>query len=89
MTSARRTSRAAAQVPISDLNPGEPQDLWLDLGKPESRAVRNPLDVGVQARPLPTWEGLGFRTHSDPMSETAALALPSGTCMWACRRALC
>lgn len=38
-------------MPISDLTPGEPQDLWLDLGKPESCAVRNPLDVGVQARP--------------------------------------
>lgn len=43
---------SGAQVPISDLTPGEPQDLWLDLGKPESRAVNNPLDVGVQASPL-------------------------------------
>jgi len=37
-------------VPIKDLQPGEPQDLWLDLGKPETRAVRSPLDVGMQAR---------------------------------------
>ena len=51
-TSAASTWRLAAQVPISDLTPGEPKDLWLDLGKPESRAVNNPLDVGVQARPL-------------------------------------
>ncbi|KAK9843817.1 hypothetical protein WJX81_007480 [Elliptochloris bilobata] len=36
------------QVPISNLAPGEPRDLWLDLGKPETRAVRNPLDVGMQ-----------------------------------------
>lgn len=37
-------------MPIKDLQPGEPQDLWLDLGKPETRAVRSPLDVGMQAR---------------------------------------
>ena len=52
VTLAARVCGLAAQVPISDLTPGEPQDLWLDLGKPESRAVNNPLDVGVQARPL-------------------------------------
>ena len=39
-----------AQVPIKDLPQGEPQDLRLELGRPESREVRNPLDVGVQAR---------------------------------------
>ena len=42
-------------MPISDLTPGEPQDLWLDLGKPETRAVHNPLDVGVQVCPVLPW----------------------------------
>ena len=42
------------QVPISDLQPGEPQDLWLDLEPPQSKnRLANPLDAGLQVQIRP------------------------------------
>ena len=80
VTLAASTWRLAAQVPISDLTPGEPQDLWLDLGKPESRAVNNPLDVGVQARPLPP--GVASRVLRNKHPPNIFLGSGVVVCQW-------
>ncbi|MCJ1425924.1 hypothetical protein MMC29_003825 [Sticta canariensis] len=55
-------------VPIADLPPGEKQDLWLDLEPPASHnGVRNPLDAGLQARPL------GVRTVQQVVGAAASV----------------
>ncbi|KAK9812293.1 hypothetical protein WJX73_010507 [Symbiochloris irregularis] len=53
------------QVPIADLQPGEAQDLWLDLEPPQSKSrLANPLDAGLQ----------GVRTVQNVIGGAASLA---------------